>query len=36
MGKKIFEKLSDNNVDVKLIEMDKKKDVELTKKRWNI
>ena len=32
MGKKIFEKLSDNNVDVKLIEMDKKKDVELTKK----
>lgn len=32
MGKKIFEKLSNNNVDVKLIEMDKKKDVELTKK----
>lgn len=32
MGKKIFEKLSDNNVDVKLIEMDKKKDVELSKK----
>ena len=32
MGKKIFEKLSDNNVDVKLTEMDKKKDVELTKK----
>lgn len=32
MGKKIFEKLSNNNIDVKLIEMDKKKDVELTKK----
>lgn len=32
MGKKIFEKLSQNNIDVKLIEVDKKKDVELSKK----
>ena len=32
MGKKLFEKLGQNNIDVKLIELDKKKDVELTKK----
>ena len=30
MGKKIFEKLKDNNIDVKLVEINKNKDVEFT------
>ncbi|QKF67991.1 TrkA domain-containing protein [Arcobacter venerupis] len=31
MGKKIFEKLNDNNIDVKLIEIKKNRDIEFTK-----
>lgn len=31
MGRKIFEKLNDNNIDVKLVEIDKNKDTEFTK-----
>jgi voltage-gated potassium channel len=31
MGRKIFEKLNDNNIDVKLVEVNKNKDVEFTK-----